>query len=111
MVYSEQDDKAVKDAVLKGQYQLVFIGPESLIRNLQWREMLRSDTLHKNLVGLAVDEAHCITKWYIFILSSTYFQLNFPRGNQRLVSENKDSRVEGLSFYSTIFGVKKPLLW
>ena len=67
-VGSEQDDKAVKDAVLKGQYQLVFIGPESLIRNLQWREMLRSDTYHKNLVGLADDEAHCVTKWYVFIL-------------------------------------------
>ena len=30
-----KDDKAMKDAVLKGQYQLVFIGPESLIQNLR----------------------------------------------------------------------------
>ncbi len=64
-VGSEQDDKAVKEAVLKGKYQLVFIGPESLIRNLRWREMLRSDTYHQNLVGLAIDEAHCVTKWYV----------------------------------------------
>ena len=64
----EQEDKTVKDGVLKGQYQLVFISPESLIMNLQWREMLRSDVYQWNLVGLAVDKAHCVTKWYVLIV-------------------------------------------
>ena len=49
----------VKDGVLKGQYQLLFIRPELLIMKLQWREMLRSEVYQQNLVGLAVDEAHC----------------------------------------------------
>ena len=67
-VGGEQDDRAVKDAVFEGQYQLVFISPESLIRNLRWREMLRNDVYQHNLVGLAVDEAHCVTKWYVALL-------------------------------------------
>ena len=72
-VGSEQDDMAVNDAVFKGQYQLVFISPESLIRNLRWREMLRSDVYQQNLVGLAIDEAHCVTKWYVILLFVLYF--------------------------------------
>ena len=67
-VGKEQEEKMVKDGVLKGQYQLLFIRPELLIMNLQWREMLRSEVYQQNLVGLAVDEAHCVTKWYVLIL-------------------------------------------
>lgn len=83
-VGSEQDDMAVNDAVFKGQYQLVFISPESLIRNLRWREMLRSDVYQQNLVGLAIDEAHCVTKWYVILLFVLYFLslslvASFPR--------------------------------
>ena len=58
----------VKNGVLKGQYQLLFISSEPLIMNLQWREMLHSEVHQQNLVGLAVDEAHCVTKWYVLIL-------------------------------------------
>ena len=46
--------------------------------------MLRSDTYHKNLVGLAVDEAHCVTKWYVLSYSSQNFH-----GEMLLVSEKK----------------------
>ena len=58
-VGKEQEEKMVKDGVLKGKYQLLFIRPELLIMNLQWREMLRSEVYQQNLVELAVDEAHC----------------------------------------------------
>ena len=56
-----QQDRMVKDGVLKGQYQLVFISLESFIMNLQWRCCIQ--VYQRNLVGLAVDEAHCVTKW------------------------------------------------
>lgn len=72
-VGSEQDDMAVNDAIFKGRYQLVFISPESLIRNLRWREMLQSNVYQQNLVGLAIDEAHCVTKWYVILLFVLYF--------------------------------------
>ena len=50
--------------VLEGRYQVVFINPELLILNLKWREMLRNPTYQTYLVGIVIDEAHCVTKWY-----------------------------------------------
>ena len=61
----EDTDKEKKDAIQAGMYQVVYMSPESLVNNLRWREMLRSEVYSKMLIGLAVDEAHCIPKWYI----------------------------------------------
>ncbi len=58
----QQDIDAIK-GVQSGSFQLVFISPESILRNPQWREMLLSKPYRENLVGFVVDEAHCVTKW------------------------------------------------
>ena len=47
-------------AVQRGQVQLLYVSPESILCNPQWREMLLLEVYQKNLV---VDEAHCITMW------------------------------------------------
>ena len=62
-VGGEQEDEDIKLGVLSGDYQLIYISPESLLRILQWREMLRSAVYQDNLVAIAVDEAHCVEKW------------------------------------------------
>lgn len=62
-VGEEQADAVVKAGVTTGQYQLVYMSPESLLCVLQWREMLRSEIYQRNLVGVVVDEAHCVEKW------------------------------------------------
>ena len=49
--------------VKEGEVQLLYISPESILRNLQWRKMLLSDTYQANLVAVVVDEAHCIAQW------------------------------------------------
>lgn len=59
------DDHAMMQGILHGEYQLVFLIPESMLRDLIWREMFRSDVYQKNLVALVVDEAHCVEKWYV----------------------------------------------
>ena len=56
-------DKNVESAVLDGKFGVVYISPESLLRHVKWREMLRSDLYQQNLVGFIVDEAHCVKKW------------------------------------------------
>ena len=56
-------DGNVKELVLKGEIQLVFISPESLILNKTYRQMLLSDIYQQRLVGLVVDEAHCVKTW------------------------------------------------
>lgn len=48
--------------LLKGN-TLVYISPESMLTNLKFREMFRSDVYQHNLVCLAIDEAHCVEKW------------------------------------------------
>lgn len=49
--------------MMKGKYQLVFMSPESLLLNLQWRRMLCNNTYMTNLIAFVVDEAHCVKKW------------------------------------------------
>ena len=58
-----QRDLSSVRRVLNGEVQLVFIIPENLIENRTYREMLLSDTYQRNLVALAIDEAHCVKSW------------------------------------------------
>ena len=53
--------------VRKGLVQLLFISPESLLSNPQWREMLLLPVYQERVVALVVDEAHCITMWYVIV--------------------------------------------
>jgi superfamily II DNA helicase RecQ len=51
------------DHVIKGQYQLLFISPEFLLKNQQMRNILLSDVYQTNLVCVTIDEAHCVLMW------------------------------------------------
>ena len=42
-------------AICDGKFQLVFMSPESLLRNWEVRDMLLSPVFQKNLVAVAVD--------------------------------------------------------
>ena len=56
-------DSAVEECILKGEVQLVYISPESLLNNIKFRNMLLSAPYKDNLVALVVDEAHCVKTW------------------------------------------------
>ena len=58
-----QHDVQSLSAVQRGQVQLLYVSPESLLCNPQWREMLLLPVYQSNLVALVVDEAHCVTMW------------------------------------------------
>ena len=49
--------------VKKNKYQLIFVRPESLVRNAVWRGALGSIMYQNYLVGLVIDEAHCVKHW------------------------------------------------
>ena len=55
-----QEDWSVTARVLDGEYQLLYISPEALLRNRLWKEMLCTTKYRDNLVALVVDEAHCV---------------------------------------------------
>ena len=56
---NQREDKIISE----GKCQLIFVSPESIMTNLRWREVLRSDVYQRHLVVLAVDEANCVPKW------------------------------------------------
>ena len=58
-----QENTTVTSAVVKGEIQLVYISPESLLCNAMFQNMLLSDKYKNNLRALAVDEAHCVKLW------------------------------------------------
>ena len=62
----QHDIQSMKN-VREGRVQLLYISPESILRNPQWREMLLSkfNVYRSNLMAVAVDEAHCIAQWSI----------------------------------------------
>lgn len=51
------------EKVREGDYQLVFLGLESLLKDPKWRGMLQSPNYQQQLVAFVVDEAHCVKKW------------------------------------------------
>ena len=64
-VGSAQDDPAATSAVLNGAVQLVFISPENLLNNRQFRGMFQRDIYQQKMIALVVDEAHCVKLWYV----------------------------------------------
>ena len=59
----EQKDEAVKQDVIAGKYQYVYISPESLTQNHRFRNMLRSTVYQTHLIAIVVDEAHTVSSW------------------------------------------------
>ena len=60
----DQDwDNEDREAVLKGDCQLVYASPEALLGVPRWREMLQSPVYHENTVAVIIDEARCICTW------------------------------------------------
>ena len=51
----------VKKKVTNGEYAVVFMGPEQLVD--KWRSLFTNTVYKTRLVGLIVDEAHCVIKW------------------------------------------------
>ena len=71
--FASDEDKGVVAGIKKGLYQLVFISPEALFCTIEWRRVLCTDVFQLNLVGVVVDEAHCIKKWYVHIMHIMYY--------------------------------------
>ena len=62
-VASIGDDKEENSRIEKGECNLVYTSPESLLNNSKWRNMLSSEKFKQKLIGVVVDEARCISYW------------------------------------------------
>jgi ATP-dependent DNA helicase RecQ len=61
-VIADQDKNVLKD-IENGKYSIVYGSPESMLSIDRWRKMLSSDVYQSRLIGIAVDEAHCVSNW------------------------------------------------
>jgi len=62
-------DEDVKTRVAAGFYCIIFISPELLLTDKSWIQLFSNKDFKEHLIGLVVDEAHCIKKWYVNGLS------------------------------------------
>ena len=51
----------VKANVNKGKYSILYLSPELLVTT--WRNLFSNSEYEERLVGLVIDEAHCVVKW------------------------------------------------
>ena len=59
----EIDKKLLVSEQRMGMYSLLFAAPEAVIGERKWKEKLSEALLHDHIVAIAVDEAHCVSKW------------------------------------------------
>ena len=58
----EQDPKILQD-IERGTFTFVYLSPESALTTERWRNTLESEIYQESLIGVAVDEVHCVTEW------------------------------------------------
>ena len=51
---AQHDPCAISYSSVEGKVQLLYVSPESLLINSEWREMLQSDVYLENLVAFQV---------------------------------------------------------
>ena len=57
------EDPDIIQQVLNGDYIVVFGSPECLLSTTVWRGIFKCQSFMEKLIGVAIDEAHCITQW------------------------------------------------
>ena len=62
-VSTDPNDHSMRRQVMEAKFQIVFMTPEALFAGRKWRELLKEEPYHSNLVGFVIDEAHCVKKW------------------------------------------------
>jgi len=57
------EDAEILQQVLNGVYTHVFGSPECLLASKSWRSIFSCPSFREHLIGVAIDEAHCIVQW------------------------------------------------
>ena len=80
------------EGIDNGEFTYVFMSPESSLSNERWRFMLENKVYQERLIGIVVDEAHCIVDWGTSSSNkkSTAFRIWYSRLNElkSLVGKN-----------------------
>lgn len=60
---TDEEDPELLQQVMNGNYVLVYGSPECLLSTETWRSIFECQIFKEMLIGVAIDEAHCITQW------------------------------------------------
>ena len=72
---ADEEDELMQQ-VLNGNFVLVYGSPECLLSTESCRSIFGCESFKKILIGVAIDEAHCSTQWYVAILG---FHVTSPK--------------------------------
>ena len=75
-IFQDQDED-VLNYILDGVYSLVYTSPESMLGTKKWEKLWKFQTFMESCIGIAIDEAHCISQWLVLCFSSVTFTFAF----------------------------------
>lgn len=72
---TEDSEEYSIERVINGEYSYVYGSPESFLSKDAWRGIFSNRSFRAHLIGVAIDEAHSISHWYVVIqfFMHTYF--------------------------------------
>ena len=59
------DDPKIIQQIKNGYYIIAYCSPECMLSIETWRALFDDATFREMLIGVAIDEAHCITQWLV----------------------------------------------
>ena len=65
---TDEEDPEIVQQVINGNYIAVYALPESLLCTVTWGSIFSCSTFIEMLIGVAINEAHCITEWYVSLI-------------------------------------------
>ena len=107
------ESKQCYGSVVNGEYQVVYISPENIIRRRIWRDMLLNEQYQKRVVGIIIDEAHYVKTW------GEEFRPEFKKiGELRsiipktvnIMALTATATITSRLSIETILGMRKPIL-
>ena len=74
---TEDSEDDIIERVMNGEYSHVYGSPESFLSEDAWRDVFSTSSFKAHLIGVAIDEAHCISHWYVTMqfLMYIYFSI------------------------------------
>ena len=57
-----EDEEKIDPKIVQGAIDILFAHPEYLLDD-NGRNLMKSSVFKKNVIGMVVDEAHCIESW------------------------------------------------
>ena len=59
----DEDDPEIIQQVINGCYIVVYCSAQCMLSTATWRGILKAVSFREKQIGVAINEAHCITQW------------------------------------------------